>query len=63
MHHQNIWAAGLLALAALPGAFAGLYPKSSPVLEVDAKSYDRLIAQSNYTSVSQRVSPLCMWLT
>jgi protein disulfide-isomerase A6 len=37
-------------LAALPVS-AGLYSKSSPVVQVDAKSYDRLIAQSNYTSV------------
>jgi len=37
-------------LAALP-VQAGLYPKSSAVLQVDGKNYDRLIAQSNYTSV------------
>jgi protein disulfide-isomerase A6 len=37
-------------LAALP-VNAGLYPKSSKVVQVDGKSYDRLIAQSNYTSV------------
>ena len=38
-------------LAAIP-VKAGLYTKSSPVVQVDAKNYDRLIAQSNYTSVS-----------
>jgi protein disulfide-isomerase A6 len=37
-------------LAALP-VNAGLYSKSSKVIQVDGKSYDRLIAQSNYTSV------------
>jgi hypothetical protein len=31
---------------------AGLYPKSSAVLSLDAKSYDRLITKSNHTSVS-----------
>jgi hypothetical protein len=31
---------------------AGLYPKSSAVLSVDARSYERLIAKSNHTSVS-----------
>lgn len=47
---------GALAAAALllasPATAAGLYPKSSAVLQVDAKNYDRLIAKSNYTSVS-----------
>jgi protein disulfide-isomerase A6 len=31
---------------------AGLYTKSSPVLQLNAKSYDQLIAKSNHTSVS-----------
>jgi protein disulfide-isomerase A6 len=31
---------------------AGLYGKNSAVIQVDGKSYDRLITQSNYTSVS-----------
>lgn len=39
-------------LCVLPAVHAGLYPKSSAVLSVDGKDYDRLIAQSNYTSVS-----------
>ena len=30
----------------------GLYPKSSVVLQVDGKSYDKLIAKSNLVSVS-----------
>ncbi|KAL2756717.1 hypothetical protein ACRALDRAFT_2102804 [Sodiomyces alcalophilus JCM 7366] len=59
MHHQNIWAAGLVALAALPGALAGIYTKNSPVLQVDAKSYDRLIVQSNYTSIVEFYAPWC----
>ena len=45
--------AALAFLSALPAAqAAGLYTKSSPVLQVDAKNYDRLITKSNYTSVS-----------
>jgi protein disulfide-isomerase A6 len=51
MHHPTLCAAALALLAALPGAQAGLYTKKSPVLQVDAKDYDRLIAKSNYTSV------------
>ena len=43
-------AAATALLAALP-VDAGLYAKNSPVVQVDAKNYDRLIAQSNYTSV------------
>lgn len=46
-------AALLLASQANAG---GLYPKSSAVLQVDAKNYDALIAQSNYTSVR----PFCL---
>ncbi len=42
-------AAGLLL--ALPASADGIYTKSSPVLQVDAKSYDKLIARSNHTSV------------
>jgi protein disulfide-isomerase A6 len=37
----------------LVGAEASLYTSKSPVLQVDAKSYDRLIARSNHASVSQ----------
>ncbi|KAF2435741.1 thioredoxin-domain-containing protein [Tothia fuscella] len=38
---------------------AGLYPKSSAVLSVDAKSYDRLIAKSNHTSIVEFYAPWC----
>lgn len=34
-----------------PANGAGLYHKMSPVIQVDAKNYDRLIAKSNHTSV------------
>lgn len=39
-------------LEALPVNADGLYTKSSPVLQVDGSNYDRLIARSNYASVS-----------
>lgn len=42
----------LSLLAAIPSAnAAGLYTKNSPVVQVDAKNYDRLVAKSNYTTV------------
>ena len=39
------------AFAALPEAQAAIYTKNSPVLQVNARNYDKLIAKSNYTSV------------
>lgn len=47
MHLQPL-VAGMTLLGV---ASAGFYTKNSPVLQVDAKNYDRLIAQSNHTSV------------
>jgi hypothetical protein len=44
----------LAALLAVVHADA-IYTKNSPVLQVDAKSYDTLIAQSNHTSASPTV--------
>lgn len=42
----------LLTLAIVPITNAdAIYTKNSPVLQVDSKSYDSLIARSNYTSV------------
>lgn len=52
MHHPTLSTAAIALLAALPAANAGLYPKSSAVLSVDAKNYDSLIAKSNHTSVN-----------
>ena len=52
VHTSTIAVTVAALLAALPvHVQAGLYSKSSPVLQIDGKSYDRLIAQSNYTSV------------
>lgn len=49
-------AAAAALLSALPAVSASLYLKSSPVVQVDAKSYDRLVAKSNYTTVRTRSS-------
>lgn len=53
MHTFNptVAIAAVALLSALPMANAGFYTKNSPVLQVDAKSYDKLIAKSNQTSV------------
>ncbi|GKT52518.1 putative protein lysine methyltransferase SET5 [Colletotrichum spaethianum] len=59
MHHPTLLAAGAAVLSALPGAQAGMYPKSSAVLQVDAKNYDTLIAKSNYTSIVEFYAPWC----
>ncbi|KAH6610066.1 disulfide isomerase related [Trichoderma cornu-damae] len=59
MHQQTLLATLAASLAALPLVQAGLYPKSSPVLQVDAKSYDRLIAKSNHTSIVEFYAPWC----
>ncbi|OBT50077.1 hypothetical protein VE04_09008 [Pseudogymnoascus sp. 24MN13] len=52
-------AAATALLLASPATAAGLYPKSSAVLQVDAKNYDRLIAKSNYTSIVEFYAPWC----
>ncbi|PON25791.1 hypothetical protein TGAM01_v205228 [Trichoderma gamsii] len=59
MHQQTLLATLAASLAALPFAQAGMYSKSSPVLQVDGKSYDRLIAQSNHTSIVEFYAPWC----
>ncbi|KAI0975293.1 thioredoxin-domain-containing protein [Xylaria arbuscula] len=51
--------AAVAFLSALPAVQAGLYTKSSPVIQVDAKNYDRLIAKSNHTSVVEFYAPWC----
>lgn len=49
----------LACLALLPSSAsaAGLYLKTSPVLQVDASNYDRLITKSNYTSIVEFYAP------
>ncbi|KAE8351847.1 hypothetical protein BDV28DRAFT_136246 [Aspergillus coremiiformis] len=46
-------------LTALPANADGLYTKKSPVLQVDQKSYDRLIAKSNHASIVEFYAPWC----
>ncbi|KAK3393312.1 hypothetical protein B0H63DRAFT_15444 [Podospora didyma] len=59
MHHPTLCALAVGVLSALPGAQAAIYTKSSPVLQVEAKDYDRLIAKSNYTSIVEFYAPWC----
>lgn len=58
VHATALTAAAAALLLALPCSAGGLYAKNSPVLQVDAKNYDRLIAKSNYTSVSVKPNSL-----
>ena len=50
MHNPTVLATLTAVLAVLPSAH-GFYTKNSPVLQVNAANYERLIAKSNYTSV------------
>ncbi|KAK0656962.1 hypothetical protein B0T16DRAFT_488182 [Cercophora newfieldiana] len=59
MHHPTLCAVAVGVLSALPSAHAAIYTKKSPVLQVDAKDYDRLIAKSNYTSIVEFYAPWC----
>jgi protein disulfide-isomerase A6 len=54
IHTTALTVAAAALLAALP-VDAGLYSKNSPVLQIDGKNYDRLIAQSNHTSVGTMI--------
>ncbi|RMD40333.1 hypothetical protein DV735_g4807, partial [Chaetothyriales sp. CBS 134920] len=49
----------LLGLATSFAAANGLYGKNSPVLQVNAKNYDSLVAQSNHTSIVEFYAPWC----
>ena len=56
MHSAALLSSSLLALA--PSVLGqAMYSKNSPVLQVDAKSYDKLIAKSNYTSIVEFYAP------
>lgn len=53
VHTNTITAAAVAALClAFPVSAEKMYLKNTPVLQLDAKNYDRLINQSNHTSVS-----------
>lgn len=51
----------LLVASSFLGAVTadGLYPKSSAVLQVDGKSYNKLIAKSNMVSIVEFYAPWC----
>ncbi|KAK0754346.1 hypothetical protein B0T18DRAFT_477443 [Schizothecium vesticola] len=59
MHHPTLCTLAVGLLSALPGAQAAIYTKKSPVLQVDAKNYDKLIAKSNQTSIVEFYAPWC----
>ncbi|KAG5938610.1 hypothetical protein E4U59_003679 [Claviceps monticola] len=58
MHNSAGMAALAAFLAALPCSNA-MYTKSSPVLQLNAKTYNSLIAQSNHTSIVEFYAPWC----
>lgn len=53
MHQQSLITALAAALVSVPAVQAGIYTKSSPVIQADAKNFDSIVAKSNHTSVSQ----------
>ncbi|CAG7917874.1 unnamed protein product [Penicillium olsonii] len=46
-------------LAALPVNADGIYTKNSPVLQLNPKTYNSLIAKSNHTSIVEFYAPWC----
>ncbi|KAH6887746.1 PDI protein A prpA [Thelonectria olida] len=58
MHNPTVLATLTAVLAVLPSAH-GFYTKNSPVLQVNAANYERLIAKSNYTSIVEFYAPWC----
>ncbi|KAB2573956.1 putative pdi related protein a protein [Lasiodiplodia theobromae] len=56
--HKALAAAAVAAFFSSP-ALAAMYPKNSPVLQVEAKDYNSLIAKSNYTSIVEFYAPWC----
>ncbi|KAI2620475.1 thioredoxin-domain-containing protein [Hypoxylon sp. NC1633] len=63
MHPFNLNPAMALAavavLSSFPAAQAGLYLKSSPVVQVDAKNFDGIVNKSNYTTIVEFYAPWC----
>ncbi|OJD29453.1 disulfide isomerase [Diplodia corticola] len=56
--HKALAAAAAAFFLSSP-ALAGMYPKNSPVLQVEAKDYNSLIAKSNHTSIVEFYAPWC----
>lgn len=61
MHHPTLQALAVALLAAAPACAETMYPKNSPVVQIDSKNYDKLIAKSNYTSVSTQPRSGLVW--
>ncbi|OAA62863.1 disulfide isomerase [Niveomyces insectorum RCEF 264] len=60
MHTSASLAACAAALlATLPAVHAGLYAKSSPVLQVTGQTYNRLVEKSNHTTIVEFFAPWC----
>ncbi|KAL1631357.1 hypothetical protein SLS54_000116 [Diplodia seriata] len=56
--HKTLAAAAVAFFFSSP-ALAAMYPKNSPVLQVEAKDYSSLIAKSNHTSIVEFYAPWC----
>ncbi|KAI1321965.1 thioredoxin-domain-containing protein [Xylariaceae sp. FL0255] len=61
INNPAVAVAAVAFLSAIPTAVAsgGLYTKNSPVLQVDAKNYESLIARSNHTAIVEFYAPWC----
>ncbi|KAF7546804.1 hypothetical protein G7046_g9196 [Stylonectria norvegica] len=59
MHNPTLFATFTAVLAALPATQAAIYTKNSPVLQLNTRSYEKLIANSNYTSIVEFYAPWC----
>ncbi|KAK8203662.1 hypothetical protein IWZ01DRAFT_91090 [Phyllosticta capitalensis] len=55
----QIKALAAAAVILCPVLAESMYMKSSPVLQIDHKNYDKLIAKSNYTSIVEFYAPWC----
>lgn len=53
------WAALAPTCVIFPSMTMAMYTKTSPVLQVDSKNYDTLIAKSNHTSIVEFYAPWC----
>ncbi|KAI9748625.1 MAG: hypothetical protein M4579_007165 [Chaenotheca gracillima] len=59
VHTAALTAAAAAVFLSTPVAAAGIYTQGGPVVQVDAKSYDSLIARSNHTSILEFYAPWC----
>ncbi|KAI9806951.1 MAG: hypothetical protein M1833_002609 [Piccolia ochrophora] len=59
VHSTALTSTAAALLLALSSPVSAMYSKGSPVLQLDGKSYDRLIAKSNHTSIVEFYAPWC----